>query len=362
MKTKIRVCIVGLGRAGRFHLTSIKNLDFFDLKYVIDPSLSTQDDIVQNNDFILLEDIEEALVDDELDAAIISPPTQFHFDCVTRFLKAGKHVFTEKPLGRSLAEIQTCFELSAEREKALFLGFQRRYDRNFRALKSRVETLEPVKIIKASSRDNPQPSLDYLKISGNIFHDMLIHDFDMLIFLLGNEPPISVFAYGHAYDEDIRNIPDLDTVMVTLKYKTGLICSIDTSRNAVYGYDQRLEIFGEGGMAIAENERDHTVQMHTSKGMEVSAINESFPKRYKDAYAAEIRDFGEAISEGRLSNVPRDECLLGHLLANAAHQSVETGAPVNFENYLDSLGVNLVGTTSFRPLHSGPRAASRPSH
>ena len=253
MKQGTKVCIVGLGRAGRFHLASIKNLDSIELKYVVDPALSTRDDIVQNNDFILLEDIEEALADDELDAAIISPPTQYHFECVTRFLEAGKHVFTEKPLGKSLAEIQACFELSAKQEKALFLGFQRRYDRNFRALKSKVETLEPIKIIKTSSRDNPQPSLDYLKISGNIFHDMLIHDFDMLIFLLGGEPPISVFAYGHAYDEDIRKIPDLDTVMVILKYKTGLICSIDTSRNAIYGYDQRLEIFGGGGMAIAEN-------------------------------------------------------------------------------------------------------------
>lgn len=166
---------------------------------------------------------------------------------------------------------------------------------------------------------------------------MLIHDFDMLIFLLGKEPPISVFAY----DDEIRGIPDLDTVMVILKYKTGLICSIDTSRNATYGYDQRLEIFGEGGMAIAENERNHTVQMHTSKGMEVSAINEPFPERYKDAYAAEIADFGKALTEDRLTNVPRDECLLGHLLANAAHQSVQTRNAVDFEDYLSSAGVGL---------------------
>ncbi|MDA7652476.1 Gfo/Idh/MocA family oxidoreductase [Akkermansiaceae bacterium] len=117
MKKSTKVCIVGLGRAGRFHLASIKKLDSIELKYVVDPALSTRDDIVQNNDFILLEDIEEALADDELDAAIISPPTQFHFDCVTRFLKAGKHVFTEKPLGESLAEIQTCFELSAKQSQ-----------------------------------------------------------------------------------------------------------------------------------------------------------------------------------------------------------------------------------------------------
>ena len=129
--------------------------------------------------------------------------------------------------------------------------------------------------------------------------------------------------------------------MVILKYKTGLICSIDTSRNAIYGYDQRLEIFGEGGMAIAENERNHTVQMHTSQGMEVPAINESFPERYKEAYTAEIEDFAKALSQGQLTNVPRNECILGHLLANAAHRSFEIGAPVDFEDYLASQRVDL---------------------
>ena len=170
---------------------------------------------------------------------------------------------------------------------------------------------------------------------------MLIHDFDMLIFLLGKEMPETVFALGHAYDDEIGAIPDFDTVLVTLKYSSGLICSIDTSRAAVYGYDQRLELFGEGGMAIAENERNHTVQLHTAEGMQLAPINDSFPERYKEAYALEIADFGNGIREGRLNNVTKNECVLGHLLANAAHESAIGGEVVDFKEYVASVGVEF---------------------
>jgi myo-inositol 2-dehydrogenase/D-chiro-inositol 1-dehydrogenase len=182
-----------------------------------------------------------------------------------------------------------------------------------------------------SSRDNPQPSLEYLKISGNIFHDMLIHDFDMLQFLLGHKVPTSVFAIGHAYDPAIAALEDFDTVLVTLKYADGLICSIDTSRTAVYGYDQRIELFAENGMAIAENERNNTVEIHTEKGVFRNPINFSFPQRYKDAYAKEIADFVDGIQNGKLVNVPKDQCLLGHLIADAAYESCVSNKVVNIK-------------------------------
>ncbi|MCH2082491.1 MAG: Gfo/Idh/MocA family oxidoreductase [Saprospiraceae bacterium] len=341
MNKKIGVCIVGLGRAGRFHLKSIKNLDIFHLKYVVDTQLSEDDEVVQQHDFKLLKTIDEALNDDTLNAVVVSSPTQFHFDYITRSLDAGKHVFTEKPLGKTLAEIQSCFDLAAKKGLALYLGFQRRYDYNFKTLKSTIDQIQPIKIIKTSSRDNPKPSLEYLKISGNIFHDMLIHDFDMLIFLLGTRVPKSVFAFGHAYDENISTIPDFDTALVTIKYDKGLICSIDTSRTAIYGYDQRLELFGEHGMAIAENERNHSVQLHTAEGMYIAPINHSFPQRYKAAYATEMADFGNGILNQQLNNVTKKECVLGHLLANAAHQSAISGQAIDFENYMASQAVSF---------------------
>ena len=329
---------MGLGRAGRFHLDSINQLDSCTLKYVVDPSLSPSDKIVTKNAFILLEDLKEALDDSEVDGVIVSAPTEFHFNYICQSLKAGKHVFTEKPLGKSAKEINICFDLAQKKGLAIFLGFQRRYDNNFIELKNSIEKIAKVRTVKMSSRDNPKPSLSYLKISGNIFHDMLIHDFDMLLFLMGYKVPISVFAYGYAYDPDIKKIPDFDTVLVTLKYADGLICAIDTSRSAVYGYDQRIELFGEKGMAIAENQKNNTVQVHTLEGVYQHPINYSFPQRYKEAYREEILDFVKGIQAGRPFNISKKQCLLGHLIADAAHESATTNSVIDFqEKYQDEL-------------------------
>ncbi|MCW5517641.1 Gfo/Idh/MocA family oxidoreductase [Muriicola sp. Z0-33] len=331
MSEKINLCIVGLGRAGRFHLQAIKKLDSCSLKYVVDPGIAENDELVSSNNFTLLSEITPALSDTQLNGVIVSAPTQFHYEIICRALQAGKHVFTEKPLGKTATEIKTCFDLAKEKGLSLYLGFQRRYDTNFIALKKSLETIGQVRTIKMSSRDNPKPSLDYLKISGNIFHDMLIHDFDMLQFLLGDKVPVAVSAFGHAYDPEIKKIPDFDTVLVTLKFDDGLICAIDTSRIAEYGYDQRIELFAEKGMAIAENQKNNTVEVHTKKGSFLTPINYSFPTRYKDAYSAEIADFVAAIPKENSVNVSKRQCLIGHLIAQAAYNSAITNSVIDFK-------------------------------
>ncbi|MDA0194075.1 MAG: Gfo/Idh/MocA family oxidoreductase [Bacteroidetes bacterium] len=330
---KLEVCIVGLGRAGRFHLNSVKQLDKFRLKYVVEPNLSMAKEVLGDIDSTVTDDIDKALSDPSLDAVIVSSPTQFHYEHVRKSLEAGKNVFSEKPLGKTLEEIQTCFDLAHSKGLALHLGFQRRCDKNFNDLKESIKHIGQIRTIKTSSRDNPQPSFEYLKTSGNIFHDMLIHDFDMLIYLLGYKIPESVFAFGHAYDNDIASIPDFDTVLVTIKYPDGLICSIDTSRISVYGYDQRIELFGDLGMAIAENQRDSTVNLYTSAGTIQRPINYSFPQRYRESYYKEIEGFANEIDNKILYNVSRKECILGHVIANAAHESATTNTVVDFSKF-----------------------------
>ena len=337
MTDKTQLCIIGLGRAGRFHLNSIKNIDSCELKYVVDPQLDEDEPIVLQNKFILLNNVEPALSDPDLQGVIVSAPTQFHFEYINRALDAGKHVFTEKPLGKTPLEINTCFEKAEASDLALFLGFQRRYDHNFKTLKKNIEQIGQVRMVRMSSRDNPKPSLEYLRISGNIFHDMLIHDFDMLQFLLGSKIPATVFAFGHAYDPDIKAIPDFDTVMVTLKYADGLICSIDTSREAAYGYDQRIELFGDKGMIKAENQRNNTVQIHTEKGLNQSPINFSFPQRYEASYTAEIEDFVNGIRNGKNNNVSREDCWMGHVIADAAHKSATQNKVVDFKKFIEKM-------------------------
>ena len=336
MKKIINFAIVGLGRAGNFHLRSINNLPNCNLKYVIDPHLLESAKGDGNHKFTLLKNLDEALLDPDLDAVIVSPPTQFHFKTICQSLEAGKHVFTEKPLGKSVAEIATCFDLAEQKELALYLGFQRRYDENFIALKQNISKLGHVRTVKISSRDNPKPSLEYLKISGNIFHDMLIHDFDMLQFLFGDQIPKTIFSFGHAYDAEIGAMGDYDNVLVTLKYPNGMMCSIDTSRTSAFGYDQRIEVFGDDGMAIAENKKNHTIQIHNEKGMHQSPINYSFPQRYKEAYQAEIADFVDGVSNNRLYNVTKKQCLIGHLIADAAGEAAQQNQPINFMEKMNS--------------------------
>ncbi len=298
---------------------------------VVDPDISVEDAAsLKELGIRPMKQLSEALEDPGIHAVIVSSPTDKHFQHINQALTSGRHVFTEKPLGKSAEDIQKCYALARQQDKCLYLGFQRRYDRHFQALKQHLPEIGDIRLLKASSRDNPPPALEYLKISGNIFHDMLIHDFDMLIHLLGVGIPESVYACGHAYDEQIGDIPDHDTVQVTIQYPQGLICSIDTSRSSVYGYDQRLELFGGEGMLTVHNQRDNTLQLHQAQGTLKQPIRYSFPQRYQDAYRSEMLHFLAGIQGGEQHNVSLQECLLSHLLAEAAHKSIMESRTVNF--------------------------------
>ncbi|MCF8277599.1 MAG: Gfo/Idh/MocA family oxidoreductase [Flavobacteriales bacterium] len=333
MKKTIKLCVVGLGRAGNFHLTSIKQLDNLELHSVVDTNVELAMETAEKWGCKWSTDLVDLLNDEDLDAVVVASPTDAHFDYIVQALSAGKHVFTEKPVGHTVKEIKTCFALAREHGKALHLGFQRRLDKNFVALKRRLPELGAAKIVKASSRDNPKPSYEYLSISGNIFHDMLIHDFDMLMFLFGAQVPQTVFAAGHTYDATIKGFNDYDTVLVSIKFANGLVCSIDTSRTSAYGYDQRIEVFGEKGMATVDNERNNAVNVYTEAGGNHEPFNYSFPQRYKDAYLEELLQFSEGIQNGVFTNVAETECVLSHELADAALESIKAGEAIDFKAF-----------------------------
>ena len=152
-------------------------------------------------------------------------------------------------------------------------------------------------MVKVCSRDNPAPPLPYLAVSGGIFYDMITHDVDMIHFLT-DEVPIEVYTVGHCYDADIKALDDVDTVMVTLKFASGLMATIDCSRTASYGYDQRVEVFGEKGMATAENEKQSTVTVATGLGFNAALSHHSFPQRYKSCYTEELDEFVDMVRKG----------------------------------------------------------------
>lgn len=329
--SKLKVCVVGLGRAGHFHLSTITTSDKFQLVVVVDPSLDLATLVADKHNCKPYASFEEALSKEMFDVVVVASPTGLHQKQVLQALNADKQVFCEKPLGNNIEEIEQCFALAEEKDLALYIGFQRRYDASFMGLKARMAELGGLRMLKASSRDNPRPPIEYLRTSNHIFHDMLIHDFDMLTFLFGAMVPDKVTAYGHAHDADIAEIEDYDTVLVNVQYPNGMICSIDSNRLSPYGYDQRLELFGDKGMGRVENQLDDHLQIATVDGFSNSPANASFPQRYKDAYKRELEMFAEGLEQGVKHNVTKQECVIAHLLADAAWLAAKEQRVVQFK-------------------------------
>lgn len=336
----LRISILGFGRAGKFHYHSLSRMPEVEVYSICDPHIEPQDLPIERT-----QSFEELLAQPEVDAIVVASPTKWHFDHIQACLKAGKHVFAEKPLGKSVEQIVSCFKLAQQQNLGLFTGFQRRYDANFLHLKSLIPSIGEPRIIKSCSRDNPKPELSFLKTSGNIFHDMLVHDFDMLIHLLGPRIPQSIYTSAHAYDKQIAEIDDFDTTLVTLKYAHGLMCAIDTSRTSVYGYDQRIEVFGSEGMAQAENLRQNSVHLSNEKGTQTAPLVYSFPQRYQECYFLEMQHFVTNLGVDNnelkdLFNVPVSDVLLSHILVEAAHLSVLRGQPINLQHeYTNELNI-----------------------
>jgi len=297
---KVVFCLVGLGRAGSFHLTSLRNLsDRAELKWIIDVNEETLQKTLQPllaNGVKGSTKLSDALEDDSVDAVIIASTTHAHYEQVVACFEAGKAVLCEKPISHDPERLGRVMDVAKLKRLPFLVGYQRRMDRNFRSLKKQLEAgaVGTPRIIKCCSRDNPEPPLWYLKISGGIFHDMLCHDFDMLHFLTG-QVPVAVFSAGHAYNAEIAALDDVDTASVTLMYASGLIAMVDTSRTAAYGYDQRVEVFGEHGMLQASNVIESTVSLSTGHGHTAAPNERSFPQRYPQAYQTEVEEFIEMV-------------------------------------------------------------------
>lgn len=293
----ICVALCGLGRAGQFHLQSFKLLGAHKIKLVcvvdINEELCLKVSKENQCDFAFT--LKEALIKcPHIDMVIVASTTDTHYELCKLALESKKSLFTEKPISHNPKEVQYICNLATQENLSFFVGYQRRCDKNFKSLRNQLideNMIGKPRIIRCTSRDNPLPPLAYLEKSGGIFHDMLSHDFDMLHYLTSGEIPIKVYTIATCYNEDIKKLNDVDTVIVTLEFKSGLLATVDTSRVSAYGYDQRVEVFGEFGMLTAENEVHNTVKLATSKGYTSSPALFSFPQRYKQTYTDELEEF-----------------------------------------------------------------------
>jgi myo-inositol 2-dehydrogenase/D-chiro-inositol 1-dehydrogenase len=290
------VGVIGFGRMGQLHATSVvERVPALTLTAVSDPDERAA---AAAADFgvPLYTDWRELVGLPELDAVVICSPSDYHAEQIIAAAKAGKHVFCEKPLDRSLDNIALILDAVAEAGTILQVGFNRRADRNFGALRERLADGEigTPYLLKITSRDPEPQTADYLRTAGGIFLDMTIHDFDMANFLLGDIVAVSATANA-LVDPGIAEIGEVDTAVTALTFANGAIGVIDNCRKATYGYDQRVEVHGSLGMLAAENESSSTVVLADASGVHRPPLPSFFLDRYGDAYVQEMQAFADAI-------------------------------------------------------------------
>lgn len=274
---------------------------------------------------------DEIIADPSIDAVLIATSTDTHSDLIERATAAGKSVLCEKPVDLSLARAKACQAAVAGTGKPVMIGFNRRFDPNFSALKAAADRGEigKTELLSITSFDPAPPPVAYIKVSGGIFRDMMIHDFDMANFLLGAVPVTISAAASSIVDPEIGAAGDFDTAVVTLTYADGRIAVIKNSRRAVYGYDQRVEILGSGGLLQAQNMLESTVVKSTTEGVTGAKPTYFFLERYMPSYAAEWAAFVDAVTGGTALPVTLADGVAALAMAEAATHSAKRGTPVS---------------------------------
>ncbi len=319
----------GAGRIGAIHAANIAAGPGTALRYVIDVNAAAAATLAKRHGATAT-DVRTALKDPKVDAVVIASSTDTHADLAIAAAKAGKAIFCEKPIDLSLKRVDACLAQVRKSGVPMLVGFNRRFDPNFKAVKDRIAKGEigAVEQVIISSRDPGLPPLAYLKVSGGQFRDMTIHDFDMARFLLGEEP-VEVFAMGSVLvDPAVKKVGDTDSLMILMKTASGKLCHINNSRRAAYGYDQRIEVHGAKGRLMADNRKATTVELADGAAVSTDKPLHFFLERYADAYRAELAAFVEAVTGKKPMPVGPEDGRQALVLAEAALKSYKDGKPV----------------------------------
>ena len=320
----VRFALLGAGRIGKVHARAVAGNRDARLAVVVDVRAKAAKEIADNYG-AAVKTIDDVARAPDIDAVVICTPTDTHADLIERFARAGKAIFCEKPIHLDIARVKACLAVVAETGARLMVGFNRRFDPHFVAVRQAIAggVVGKVEVVQITSRDPGPPPYDYIKRSGGIFRDMTIHDFDMARFLLGGEP-VAVSAHGAALvDKKIGRLGDFDTASVVLVTRSGQQCLISNSRRATYGYDQRIEVLGSKGMVAAENQRPVSIEVANAKGFTRPALHDFFMTRYVEAYANEIAAFVKAIDDKAMPKPDGADGLAALVLAEAAVRSAK---------------------------------------
>jgi myo-inositol 2-dehydrogenase/D-chiro-inositol 1-dehydrogenase len=319
----LRLGLLGAGRIGKVHAGAIGSTPGAKLVAVADFFPEAAEALAASSN-AEVRSVDAIMNGADIDAVLITTPTDLHAEMIEQAAKAGKAIFCEKPIDLDVARVRACLKVVAERKAPLMVGFNRRFDPNFMGVRRQIDAgaVGTVEMVSITSRDPGPPPIDYIGRSGGLFRDMTIHDFDMARWLLGEEP-VSVFASAsNLVDPAIGKAGDVDSASVILTTASGRIAQISNSRRATYGYDQRIEVHGSKGLVSAENVRATTVEVANSEGYRREPLLDFFMTRYTQAYANEIGAFLKAVEGGLPMNPSGDDGLKALVLADAAARSL----------------------------------------
>ena len=332
----VRFAVLGAGRIGQVHARAIAGVPGAGLVAVADPVTEAAQAVADRHGCAIrtIDDIAAAA---DVDAVVICTPTDTHADLIERFARAGKAVFCEKPVDLDVGRVRQALRVVDETGATLMVGFNRRFDPDFVALKSAIDAgrIGSVEMITITSRDPAPPPAEYIRRSGGIFRDMTIHDFDVARWLLGEEVETVMAAGSVLTDPAIADLDDFDSVNVILRTAGGRQAIITNSRRATYGYDQRIEVLGSGGMVAAQNVHESRIELADAQGFGRPPLLDFFMTRYTAAYAAEIAAFVAAVADGVAPPTTGQDGLMALALAEAAARSVAEGRAVALSEVLD---------------------------
>jgi len=326
----VRFALLGAGRIGKVHARAIRGNADATLVAVADAMPAAAEALAAEHG-ARVATIDAIAADPAIDAVVICTPTDTHADLIEQFTRAGKAVFCEKPIDLSVARVRDCLATVVAAKGVLMVGFNRRFDPDFMAVKAALDAgrVGKVEMVTISSRDPGAPPVDYIARSGGIFRDMTIHDFDMARWLLGEDPETVQAAASVLTDPAIGKAGDYDSVNVILRTASGRQAVITNSRRAAYGYDQRIEVLGETGAVSALNMAEANIEVADAAGFHRPPLLNFFMTRYVAAYANEIAAFIAAVRDGAPTPTTGEDGLRALILADAAVKSVAEGRVVN---------------------------------
>ena len=325
----LNFALMGAGRIGKMHAKNLSMHSKSNLSYVYDINQDFANEVAKLSGAKVAQSAEEAINDKNVDAVLIASATPTHIDFMTMAAKAGKAVLCEKPIDLDIAKVDKCYETIKNFSVPIQIGFNRRFDKSNKKIKLAKDNGEigNLEMVIITSRDPEPPGIEYLKAAGGFFRDTTIHDFDLSRFILGDDPVIEVSAYGsQLISAECKEVGDHDTAMFIMRSQKGVLIHINNSRRAVYGYDQRVEIFGSKGMMISNNQSPTSVEKF-DKNMTYAKdpIHFFFIERYDQAYKDQLDDFVNIIMNNEKPSVTFEDGRNALLLANAAYESFETG-------------------------------------